>query len=161
MPLPPSVTRTIKGNVTIVSSVDRCAYTIKELTIAALRDVGKYVCITCNRAAQKLYHGSMQHSRRVRGIKKTFQYWVRRREGDLQVGIVHDSWYGVQQELGTAGNRNRGPSSMKKHGILTNSVYDNIPEIIKIESQYLSALEDEARALALISQAEHEGGDDG
>lgn len=159
MPIPPSVTRTVKGNVTIVSSVDRCAYTLRELTIAALRDVGKYVCITCNRSAQKLYHGSMQHSKRVRGLKKTFQYWVRKKECDLQVGIAHDSWYGIQQELGTSGNRNRGPSSMKRHGILTNSVHDNIPEIIKIESQYLSALEDEARALALISGRE-QGGED-
>ena len=41
MPIPPSVTKTIKGNVTIVSSVDRCSYTIRELTRAALRDVGK------------------------------------------------------------------------------------------------------------------------
>lgn len=160
MPIPPSVTRTVKGNVTIVSSVDRCAYTVQELSAAALRDVGKYVCITSNRAAQKLFHNSMRHSKRVRGIKKTFQYWVRRREGDLRVGIVHDSWYGVQQELGTSGNRNRGPGKMKKHGILTNSVYNNIPEIIRIESQYLSALEDEARALALISAAGQGGGDD-
>ncbi len=160
MPIPPSVTKTIKGNVTIVSSVDRCSYTIRELTRAALRDVGKYVCITCNRAAQRLYHGSMQHSKRVRTLKQNFQYWVRSRESDLQVGITHDSWYGVQQELGSSGNRNRGPSNMKKKGILTKAVYDNIAEIIKIESQYLSALEDEAEALALISAAERDGGDE-
>ncbi len=160
MPLPPSVTKTIKGKVTIVSSVDRCAYTLRELTVAALRDVGKYLCISCNREAQKLYHNSMQHSKRVRGLKKTFQYWARRRECDLQVGIVHDSWYGVQQELGTAGNRRVGSNHMKKHGILTNTVYKNIPEIIKIESQYLSGLEDEARALSLISDSEYEGGGD-
>lgn len=143
-----------------MSSVDRCAYTIKELTIAALRDVGKYICIMCNREAQKLYHGSMKHSKRVMGLRKTFQYWARKREMDLQVGITHDSWYGVQQELGGSGNRNRGPNSMKKKGILANTVYDHIPEIIKIESQYLSALEDEAEALALISEREREGGDE-
>lgn len=160
MPIPPSVTKTIKGNVTIVSSVDRCSYTIRELTRAALRDVGKYVCITCNRAAQRLYYGSMQHSKRVRTLKQNFQYWVRGQESDLQVGITHDSWYGVQQELGSSGNRNRGPSNMKKKGILTNAVYDNIAEIIKIESQYLSALEDEAEALALIRAAEQNGGDE-
>ncbi|WP_300766991.1 hypothetical protein [uncultured Acetatifactor sp.] len=49
---------------------------------------------------------------------------------------------------------------MKKKGILTKAVYDNIAEIIKIESQYLSALEDEAEALALISAAERDGGDE-
>ena len=46
MPLPPSVTRVTKDGLKIVSNVDRCAYTIRELTRAALRDVGKYVCIT-------------------------------------------------------------------------------------------------------------------
>ncbi len=158
--MPPSVTKTIKGKLTIVSSIDRCSYTIKELSIAALRDVGQYICITANITAQKLYHGSMQKSKRVSGLKKAFQYWARRREVDLQVGIVHDTWYGVQQELGTSGSRNRGPSNMKKHGILTNTVYENIPTIIKIESQYLSALEDEARALALISGEDYEGGED-
>ncbi len=76
MPLPPSVTRVTKDGLKIVSNVDRCAYTIKELTRAALRDVGKYVCITSNKAAQKLYYGSMRKSRRVRGSKGAFQYWA-------------------------------------------------------------------------------------
>ena len=62
MPLPPSVTRVTKDGLKIVSNVDRCAYTIRELTRAALRDVGKYVCITSNKAAQKLYHNSMKKS---------------------------------------------------------------------------------------------------
>ena len=150
MPLPPSVTRVTKDGVTIVSNVDRCSYTIKELTRAALRDVGKFVCITSNKAAQKLYHNSMQKSRRVRGSKGAFQYWARKNEGDLLVGIKHGTWYGTEQELGS--------SKMKKHGILTNAVQDNIPDIIRIESQYLSALEDEARALALISDEEYRGG---
>ncbi len=150
MPLPPSVTRVTKDGLKIVSNVDRCAYTIKELTRAALRDVGKYVCITSNKAAQKLYHNSMKKSRRVRGSKGAFQYWARKNEGDLLVGIKHGTWYGTEQELGS--------SKMKKHGILTNAVQDNIPDIIRIESQYLSALEDEARALALISDEEYQGG---
>ncbi len=34
---------------------------------------------------------------------------------------------------------------------------DNTAEIIKIESQYLSALEDEAEALSLISEEDYEG----
>lgn len=150
MPLPPSVTRMTKDGFKIVSSVDRCSYTIRELSRAALRDVGKYVCITANKAAQKLYYNSLRKSRRVRGSKGAFQFWARKNEGDLLVGIKHGAWYGTEQELGT--------SKMKKHGILTNSVQDNIPDIIKIESQYLSALEDEARALELISDEEYRGG---
>ena len=45
-----------------------------------------------------------------------------------------------------------------KLGILRNTTYDNIPEIVKIESQYLSALEDEAAALQLIDEKEQQGG---
>ncbi len=152
MPLPPSVTRIDKDGVKFVSNVDRCAYTIQELSRAALRDVGKFVCITANKAAQKLYYNSLQKSRRVRGSKGSFQYWARKQEGDLLVGIKHGTWYGTEQELGSG--------KMKKHGILTNTVHENIATIIKIESQYLSGLEDEAKALALISDEEYKGGGD-
>lgn len=152
MPMPPSVTRITKNGIEFVSNVDRVNYTLKELCRAALRDVGKFVCITSNKAAQKLYYNSMRKSRRVRGSKGAFQYWVRKQEGDLLVGIKHGTWYGTEQELGS--------SKMKKHGILTNTVQDNIATIIKIESQYLSALEEEAEALALISDKEYRGGGD-
>lgn len=152
MPLPPSVTRTTKDGVQITSSVDRCSYTIRELTRAALRDVGKFVCISSNMAAQKLHGGGLRKTKRVRGLRKTnaFQYWARQKEGDLQVGVTHDTWYGTEQELGS--------SRMKKKGILSNTVHDNIAEIVKIESQYLSSLESEARALELISDEEYQGG---
>lgn len=152
MPLPPSVTKTTKDGVQITSSVDRCSYTIRELTRAALRDVGKFVCISSNRATQKLHGGGLRKTKRVRGLSKTnaFQYWARQKEGDLQVGITHDTWYGTEQETGS--------SRMKKKGILSNTVHDNIAEIVKIESQYLSALESEARALELISDEEYQGG---
>lgn len=152
MPVPPSVTRITKDGVQFTSNVDRCAYTINELTRAALRDVGKFVSITSNKAAQKLYHNSMRRSKRVRGRSSAFQYWVRRKESDLQVGIKHDTWYGAEQELGS--------SRIKKYGILTNTVQNNVPTIIEIESKYLSALEDEARALALVSENEYKGGGD-
>ena len=41
---------------------------------------------------------------------------------------------------------------------MSNTVHDNVAEIVKIESQYLSALESEARALELISEEEYQGG---
>lgn len=148
MSVPPSVTKTTKDGLKITSSVDRCAYTIRELTRAALRDVGKFVCIKSNMAAQKLFYGGLgkAKSKRVKGISKkgAFQYWVRPRECDLQVAVTHETWYGIEQELGTG--------KMKKKGILTASVYSNIADIIKIESLYLSALENEAEALSLISE---------
>ena len=162
MPMPPSVTRITKDGVEFTSSVDRCSYTIKELTRAALRDVGKFVVISANKKAQKLKGLSGIKSKktkkagksmRVMGLNGSFQYWNRRREGDLQVGIKHETWYGVEQELGS--------SRMKKLGILSNTVHENIPTIIEIESKYLSALEDEAKALKLIEAEEHESGDEG
>ena len=150
MSLPKSVIRFKKGDVVYTSSVDRAQYTIRELTRAALRDIGKYVSRICNSEAMKL--PGLKKSRRVRGRTSAFQYWARKQECDLQVGIKHGTWYGEQQELGT---RNQ-----PKRGILRNSVYNNIPKIVEIESKYLSALESEARALALISEEEYQGGAD-
>lgn len=151
MSVPKSVVKFSRNGVTYISSVDRVNYTIRELTRAALRDVGRFVARTCNSQAMKL--PGLKKSRRTRGKSSAFQYWARKKECDLQVGIKHNSWYGVEQELGT----NRQP----KRGILRKSVYDNIPTIIDIESKYLSALESEARALALIdSENDYTGGGD-
>lgn len=151
MGIPKSVVKFKRGNVIYESSVDKVQYTMLELTRAALRDVGKYVSRTCNSAAMKL--PGLKKSRRVRGRTSAFQYWVRKRETDLQVGIKHGTWYGAQQEL--------GDRHQPKRGILRGSVYDNIPKIIEIESQYLSALSDEAAALARIeSENDYQGGAD-
>jgi HK97 gp10 family phage protein len=70
----------------------------------------------------------------------------------LEVGVTHDTWYGVDQEMGT--------SNQPKRQILRKAAYNNIAQIIEIESQYLSALEDEAKALRLISEEEYSGGGD-
>ena len=151
MSVPKSVVKFKKGKIVYTSSVDRAQYTIRELTRAALRDVGKYVSRICNSAAMKL--PGLKKSRRVRGRTSAFQYWARSKSCDLQVGIKHGTWYGEQQELGT---RNQ-----PKRGILRASVYDNIPTIIEIESKYLSALESEAEALRLIeSEDDYQGGAD-
>lgn len=151
MSVPKSVIKFKKGGIFYTSSVDRAEYTIRELTRAALRDVGKLVSRTCNSAAMRL--PGLRKSRRVRGKMSAFQYWARSKSCDLQVGIKHGTWYGEQQELGT---RNQ-----PKRGILRNSVYNNIPKIIEIESKYLSALEDEATALRMIeSEGDYQGGAD-
>ncbi len=151
MSIPKSVVKFDKKGLTYTSSVDRVNYTIRELTRAALRDVGRFVSRTCNTEGMKL--PGLKKSRRVRGKSSAFQYWVRKKDGDLQVGIKHGTWYGEQQELGT--------KNQPKRGILHNSVYDNIAKIVEIESQYLSALESEAAALAKIdSEEEYQGGGD-
>ena len=149
MSAPRSVVKFKKGTVEYTSSVDFAKYAIQELTRAALRDVGRFVSRSSNSAAMKL-HG-LKKSRRVRGKTSAFQFWVRKQETDLQVGIKHGTWYGVAQEL--------GDSKMQKLGILRNTTYDNIPTIVEIESKYLSALESEAAALAMIgSEGDYQGG---
>ena len=153
MSVPKSVVRFRKNGIEYISSVDRASYTILELTRAALRDAGKYIARTANSKAMKLR--GLKKSRRVRGSSSTFLYnvpWAKTGLPHLEVGVKHGTWYGEQQELGT--------SNQPRRQILRNSVYDNIAQIIEIESQYLSALEDEARALQLISEEEYTGGEE-
>lgn len=151
MSVPKSVVKINKNGVQYTSSVDRASYTILELTRAAMRDVGKYLARTANSAAMKL--PGLKKSRRVRGRTSTFLYhvpWAKAGLPHLDVGVTHGTWYGEQQELGTSGQPRRQ--------ILRNSAQENIAKIIEIESQYLSALEDEAKALSLISEQEYQGG---
>ena len=149
MPVPPSVTKIKKDGVEFVSSVDRCSYTMKELCRAALRDVGKFVC---KRFRQSYY----SHFKRKKGnVGRFTQYWVKHKYEDypsLQVGVKPNAFYGGFQELGS--------SKTAKLGLLLNAVQGNIAEIVNIESQYLSALEDEAEALSLISEEDYEGNGD-
>ena len=151
MSVPKSVVKINKNGVQYTSSVDRASYTILELTRAALRDAGKFIVRTANSKAMNL--PGLKKSRRVRGKSSTFLYnvpWATTGLPHLEVGVTDDTWYGVQQELGT--------SKQPKRQILRNSAHDNIAQIIEIESQYLSALEDEAKALNLISEEEYGGG---
>lgn len=139
MSVPKSVIKIKKDGVEYISSVDRTAYTLTELTRAALRDVGKYIC---NRTRKKI-------RRRTGRLSKNIQYWVRKKEGDLQVGFKPGGFYGGFQELGT--------EKQPKIGALYNTVKDNIKTIRDIEGQYLSAIEDEQKALALIDEGEYQG----
>ena len=150
MAIPKSVTKVSKdGKVIYTQSVDRVNYTIRELTRAALRDVGKFVC---KQFRNSYYATFKKHSGRV---GKFTQYWVKHKQKnvELEVGIKPNAFYGGYQELGS--------SKTTKHAILTHAVQDNIATIVEIESKYLSALEDEATALSLISEEEYEGGADG
>ena len=151
MPVPKSVVRISKNGVEYTSSVDRASYTILELSRAAMRDVGKFLARTANSKAQKLK--GLKGHRRVMGRSSTFLYdvpWAKKGLPHVDVGVVHDSWYGVDQELGT--------SKQPRRQILRNSAHDNIAKIVEIESKYLSALEEEAEALRLISEEEYKGG---
>jgi len=153
MSTPKSVVKFRGTNVEYTSNVDFACYTIVELSRAAMRDVGKYLTRMANREAMKLK--GLKKSRRVRGRTSTFLYnvpWAASGLPHLEVGVTHNTWYGVAQELGT--------SKQPKRAILYSAAKENIPTIIEIESKYLSALEDEARALSLIDEGEYKGGAD-
>lgn len=139
MGVPKSVVKINRDGVEYISSVDRVNYTISELTRAALRDVGKFIC---KRTRQSI-------RRRTGKLARNTQYWVRKKDCDLQVGFKPGGFYGGFQELGTE----RQP----KVGSLYDTVKDNIKTIRDIEAQYLSAIEEEQRALSLIGEEEYQG----
>lgn len=139
MGIPKGIVKIKKDGVEFTSNVDRVNYTLRELTRAALRDVGRYVC---NRARKQI-------KRRTGRVAKNTQYWVRKKDADLQVGFKPGGFYGGFQELGT--------EKQPKIGALYNAVKDNIKTIRDIEGVYLSAIEDEQRALSLIDEGEYSG----
>jgi hypothetical protein len=144
MALPRSITRVDRaGGVTFTSNVDAVQYTINELCRAALRDVAKMLRKKMILKLKKL-PGMKKHRR----IYKSTQYWVRRIEADLQIGFKHNTWYGVNQELGSKG--------MPKKGILRDTVFENIGEIRRIQAQYLSGIDS---AQSVIDESEARSGD--
>ena len=110
---------------------------------------GKFICKRFRRA----YYARFK--RRKGNVGRFTQYWVKHKYEkypSLQVGVKPNAFYGGFQELGS--------SKTEKLGLLSNSVQGNIAEIVNMESQYLSALEDEAEALSLISEEDYEGNGD-
>lgn len=141
MPMPKSVTKVTKNGIEFTSSVDRVNFTLKELTRAAQKDVAKLIRKRIIQQLKKL-PGMRKSKRTYTGTK----YWVRKIEGDLQIGFAHDSWYSARSEQGT--------HNQPARNILRGTVMDNIQNIREIQGQYLSAIEDELKALALIDEAE-------
>lgn len=147
MPVP-SVMKFKKGEVVYESSVDRANYYISELTRAAMKDVGRFILKQCATEVRAIN----AFTKKAKYAPKRYQMWVRKKENDLQVGIentkfgAETAWWADQAELGTHGQ--------PKRGILYQAVYDNIDKIREIESQYLSAIEDEINAQALIDEGE-------
>lgn len=134
----PAYVKIKKNGVEYLSGKDRCNYTIKELTRAALRDVGKYLCKLTRQKIPK----------RTGRAKKSLQYWVRSKQEypDMQIGYKPSGFYAGFFELGRDGQTKIAP--------LYNTVLENIDEIRRIEGQYLSAIEDENKVLGLIDEEE-------
>ena len=154
MPAPRSTLKFNRNGIEYTESIDRANYFIEELTRAAMKDVGRLITRECAIRVR----GISRFMKKARWAPKRYQYWVRKRECDLQVGIENTkygadtAWWADQAELGTHGQPRRG--------ILRGSTYDNISKIRQIEAHYLSAIEDETSAEAMIDESEEEGSAD-
>ena len=148
MSVPKSVVKVNKQGVTYTSNVDAAKYYIFELNRAALRDVAKFV----KRTFRDSYYDNFDKETGNAG-RATSSAVLSNKDTKyprVEIGLKKTTTKGVyayEQEFGT--------STVPRLGLLTHAVEDNIPKIIEIESKYLSALDDEARALALVDESEH------
>ena len=158
MPAPKSVKITYKGgktDVTYESNLDATQYYLFELTRAALRDVGKFVC----KKFQELYYQHFEKHRNRGGKGAKYSVWASKNTKFPRVQVGHSNmrgFYGFFQEFGTH------DGSVPRLGLLTKSVQDNVDKIVEIESQYLSGLSEEAARLAgQVNEKEYGGDADG
>lgn len=147
MSVPKSVVKFSKNGITYTSNVDAAQYSIQELTRAALRDVGKYVC----RKFKELYYTTFNKRTGLAG--KACQYFVKSKVTPIecQIGIKGGrikGFYSRFQETGT--------SKQQKLGLLEKAVTENVAQIREIESKYLSAITDD-EIESLINEADYEG----
>lgn len=156
MPTPKSQIKVLakdgKTEVTYESNLDATQYYLFELNRAALRDVGKYVVKTFKTA----YYQHFDKYSGNAGRATKYNVWSSKdtKFPRVQIGLKPPNgrgFYAYFQEFGTS-------DGIPRLGLLTHAVQDNVAEIIKIESQYLSGLSDEASKLdAMIDENETEG----
>lgn len=162
MSTPKSVVKVKKNKdgayIEYTSNVDQIQYYIHELSRAALRDVGKYIRKAWNIAYYNVFHKNTGEG----GRATTYQVIASPKTEfpRVRIGLPHSykgkevkGFYSYFQEFGT--------SKTPKLGLLTNTVQNNIAEIVKIESQYLSGLSGEVERLeSLVDEADYIGEED-
>ncbi len=154
MAMPKSNMKIKSGGVVFESMIDKTEYTLAELSRAALRDT-----------ARLLRHETKKNIPVVTGtLERNVGTWVRRRSDSkvpfMQIGVYNHAtsrrkgltpaFHAHLAEFGTVKSRpvNNG------RGYLNPATYDNIDTIRRIQAQYLSAIEDENKALGLIDEEE-------
>ena len=150
MPMPKSVTKINKDGVQFISSVDRVDYTIAELSKAALRDVAKVL--------RRIIKEDIAFYRGV--LKSNVASWVRRDritgEIELQIGIYSRKQSRKKNKTPVyhAHLLEFGTRNMPAQPFLTPAVTNNIKLIRDIQSKYLSAIENESKAIGLIEEGD-------
>lgn len=161
MAMPKSVTKVKKDGIEFVSNVDRTQYSIAELSKAALRDVSKLL--------RRKMRDAVKPNKRTGNVHKNIASWVRvdreTKVPELFIGVygakkakekgLKDPFYAQFLEFGTS----KMPAVNNGRGFVKSIVEENIDEIIKIQAQYLSAIEDEAKAIGLIEEGDFEDDD--
>ena len=156
MGAPKSQTKVIvkdgKTEVKYESNFDAAEYYIFELSRAALRDVAKFV----TKLFRTEYYSHFTKRTGNAGKATKYKVWSSKStkyphvDIGLKTGAV-PGFYAYFQEFGTS-------TGIPRLGLLTHAVEDNVAEIVKIESTYLSGLSDEAEELAAqIDESEMEG----
>lgn len=156
MPTPKSQTKVLvkngKAEVTYEENFDAAEYFIHELNRAALRDVGKFVTKLFKTSYYQNFNKNTGKAGKATKYKviSSAKTTAPRVQIGLKTGQV-EGFYAYYQEFGTS-------TGIPRLGLLTHAVEDNVEEIIKIESQYLSGLSDEASKLeSLINENDMEG----
>lgn len=154
MAAPKSVIKFDKDGIKYESNVDACNYYLFELTRAALRDVGRLIARKFRDsyyARFKKHTGNAGKATKYKVFSNANTQYPR-----VQIGLKPPKgrgFYSYYQEFGS--------SKTEKLGLLTHAAEDNLAEIIKIESAYLSGLSEEAARLeSLINESEMEGSAD-
>lgn len=155
MSAPKSVIKINKDGVQYTSNVDATQYYLFELNRGALRDVGKYLKKTAQSNFYSAYKRITGRAGQAAAIDTKVWSSKNTKYPRLEIGLAIRSkgkaltrWF-FFQELGTR--------HQPKLGILTNTAKENIPTIIRIESQYLSHLSEEADRLEALIDEDDEG----
>ena len=134
------------------SNLDACEYYLHELARAALRDVAKFIL----KVFKTEYYS--RYTKRTGEAGRATKYKVyasaKTTSPRLEIGLRTGrtpGFYAYFQEFGTS-------TGIPRLGLLTHAAQDNVAEIIKIESHYLSGLSEEAdRLAALVDESDMEG----
>jgi len=146
MSLPKSIIKVKKDGIEFISNVDRVQYTISELERAALKDVAKFL--------RKQVKNAVPVDEGV--LKKNVGTWVKKKDSSLQIGVYNSARakkkhykYAYHAHLVHFGTIKTRPVPF-----LRDPVFNNLDKIRLIQGKYLSAIEDENRALGLLDEDE-------
>lgn len=151
------------GQVEFRDYTNLAEWSIRSLSSFALTDIGKYIVNNVRQMIRTDYP-ELPHRR----VTHAYQYWVRKIEVDLIVGIknpylgrnakgqtssgerFYDAWYNMGLETGM-----QGSVKIPRKAYFETFVYANVDMIRKIEASYLSAIDmDNDQLITYINDGE-------